>query len=176
MTLQLPVWWAGGFPDRELVVMDALQPILNLVGVEDVAGNPILDGGQPRRPLACTWLPDDYLSLLPLVRIFRGGGAADSTAMVDPAAVQVAVIAETRTESWALMELCRQWLLSFKNGGTVHRPDGSKTLIDTVEELVGPQQFPDLSPEKRLVQLNFRVVCRKPRGLPDYAKVRESLS
>lgn len=176
MNLRFPNWWAGGFPDRELVVMDALQPILDTVDVLDSAGNPVLDNGVPRRPYACSWLPDDYTSHLPLIRVFRGGGAADTTAMVDPAAVQVAVIARDRAESWALMELCRQWLLSFKNGGTVLRADGSKTLIDTVEELVGPQQFPELSPEKRLVQLNFRVTCRKPRGLPDYAKVRETLS
>lgn len=176
MSLGFPTWWKGGFPDRELVVMDALQPILDLVDVLDKDGNPVLDGGQPRRPLACTWLPDDYLNRLPLVRIFRGGGAADVTTMVDPATVQVAVIADTRAESWALLELCRQWLLGFKDGGTVVRADGSKTLIDRVEELIGPQQFPEMSPEKRLTQLNFRVICRKPRSLPDYAKVRESLS
>lgn len=176
MSLHFPDWWHGGFPDRELVVLDALQPVLNLVDVRDRNGDPVLDGSEPRRPLACTWLPADYAARLPLVRVFRGGGAADADVMRDPAAVQVAVIADTRAESWALMEMCRQWLLSFRRGGTVLRADGSKTLIDSVEELVGPQQFPELSPEERLVQLNFRVVCRKLRGLPDYAKVRESLS
>ncbi|WP_405490479.1 hypothetical protein [Nocardia sp. NBC_00511] len=176
MSLRFPDWWEGGFPDRELVVLDALQPILDLVDVLDQNGDPVLDNGQPRRPLACTWLPAKYTERLPLVRIFRGGGAADVTKMVDPAAVQVAVIAETRTDSWALMELCRQWLLSFKNGGTVIRADSSKTFIDSVEELVGPQQFPELSPEERLVQLNFRVVCRPSRPRTDYAKTRESLS
>ena len=48
--------------------------------------------------------------------------------------------------------------------------------MDCIEELVGPQQLPELNFDKRMAQLNFRVVCRKPRGLPDYEKVRESLS
>ncbi|MEU2013108.1 hypothetical protein [Nocardia sp. NPDC019302] len=175
MTLELPDWYEGGFPDRELVVMDALQPVLDLVDVLDADGNQVFDGPDPRRPLACTWLPADYSNHLPVVRVFRGGGAADADVMRDPAAVQVAVIADTRAESWELLEFCRQWLLSFNRGGLVARADGSRTLIDCIEELVGPQQLPELNPDKRLVQLNFRVVCRKPKGLPDYQKIRESL-
>ncbi|MBF6374458.1 phage tail termination protein [Nocardia farcinica] len=174
MSLQFPDWYQGGFPDRELVVMDMLQPVLDTVDVLDRDGNPIFDGPVQRRPFACTFLPQDYGDRLPIVRVFRGGGAADSGTMRDPAMVQVAVIADSREESWQLLEFCRQWLLSY-SGGTVTRADGSKTLIDCVEELVGPAQIPELNPDKRLAQLNFRVTCRKPRGLPDYQKVRESL-
>lgn len=176
MSLVLPAWYEGGFPDRELVVMDALQPVLDLVDVLDSSGAQVYDGAAPRRPLACTWLPADYAQRLPVVRVYRGGGAGDVGVMSDPAAVQVAVIADTRAESWQLLEYCRQWLLSFAHGGTVIRADDSTTLIDCVEELVGPQQLPELNPDKRLVPLTFRVACRKPRGLPDYAKIRESLS
>ncbi|WP_433568059.1 hypothetical protein ACQP1O_43225 (plasmid) [Nocardia sp. CA-151230] len=176
MSLRFPDWWKGGFPDRELVVMDALQPILNTVDVLTSAGQPVLDNGQPRRPQAVSWLPDDYASHLPLVRVFRGGGAAAAGVMADPASVQVATIAETRAESWELAEFCRQWLLSYYRGGTVIREDGSKTLVDCIEELIGPQLMPELNPDDRLVPLTYRVICRKPRGLPDYAKVRESLS
>lgn len=155
--------------------MDALQPVLDLVDVLDGNGNPVMDGPNPRRPLACAWLPPDYADRLPMVRVFRGGGAADAGTMADPASVQVAVIANTRAESWELLEFCRQWLLSFYRGGTVIRADSSKTLVDCIEELVGPQLVPELNPDKRLVPLTFRVTCRKPRGLPDYQKVRESL-
>lgn len=176
MSLAFPPWWVGGFPDREEVVMDALQPILDLVDVLDADGEPLLDGGLPRRPLACTWLPDDFASRLPLVRVYRGGGAAESVALKDPANVQVATIGRTRAESWELAEYCRQWLLSFARGGTVHRADGSTTLVDCIEEFIGPQQLPELSPDSRLVPLTYRVVCRMPSPRVDYAKVRESLT
>lgn len=176
MSLVFPDWHTGGFPDRELVVMDALQPVLDLVEVRDAAGNVILDDGQPRRPLACTWLPDDFASRLPLVRVYRGGGAAEASTMKDPANVQVATIGATRADSWQLAEYCRQWLLSYAKGGTVTHPDGSKTLIDCVEEWIGPQQLPELNPDSRLVPLTYRVVCRPPSPRVDYAKVRESLS
>ncbi|MEV0357106.1 hypothetical protein AB0H71_13695 [Nocardia sp. NPDC050697] len=173
MSLVLGDWFQGGFPDRELVVMDALQPILDEVEIRDQDGDIVMDGPEPRRPLAVTWLPDDYKDRLPLLRVYRGGGAADTGVLRDPAAVQVAAIADTREESWQVMEYCRQWLLSYRHGGTVVRADGSKTLVDCIEELVGPQQLPELNPDKRLVPLTFRVVCRPPKGLPDYEKVRE---
>lgn len=176
MSLVLPDWYGGGFPDRELVVIDALQPVLDLVEVYDLDGVQVFDGLLPRRPLACTWLPEDYTQHLPVVRVYRGGGAADAGVMRDPASVQVAVIADTRAESWELLEYCRQWLLSFHRGGTVTRADDSQTLVDCIEELVGPQQVPELSPDTRLVPLTFRVTCRRPRGLPDYQKIRESLT
>ncbi|MFD4442521.1 hypothetical protein ACFWPK_22400 [Nocardia sp. NPDC058519] len=176
MSLEFPAIWEGGFPDREEVVMDLLQPFLDLVGVLDANGDPILDGGVPRRPMACTWLPDDFVSRLPLVRVYRGGGAAESVAMKDPANVQVATIGRTRSESWELAEYCRQWMLSFSRGGSVARADGSTTLIDCIEEFIGPQQLPELSPDSRLVPLTYRVVCRMPSPRPDYAKVRESLT
>jgi hypothetical protein len=174
-SLRFPNWWKGGFPDRELVVMDALQPVLNLVDVLDDDGNQVYDDGDARRPYACTWLPSDYRDRLPVIRVYRGGGATDVGSLRDPASVQVAVIAATRAASWELMEYCRQWLLSYQSGGTVYRADGSKTLIDTVEEMVGPQQLPELNPDDRMVPLTFRVICRRQRGLPDYQKIRESL-
>lgn len=176
MSLTFPEWWEGGFPDRERVVMDALRPVLNLIDVYDINGALVMDGSTPRRPFACTSLPDNYRERLPVVRFYRGGGAADAGIMRDPASVQVATICDTREESWELMEFCRQWLLSYAKGGTVIREDNSKTLIDCVEELVGPQQIVELAPDKRMVPLSFRVVCRKPRGLPDYQKIRESLT
>lgn len=177
MSLTFPDWYQGGFPDRELVVKDALQPVLNLIDVFDISGAQIMDGTVPRRPTLYTAkLPDNYSDRLPVGRIYRGGGAADVGVLSDPASVQVALIAATREDSWELMEFCRMWLLSYENGGTVHRADGSKTVIDTVGELVGPQLIPELNPDNRMVPLTFRVVCRKPRGLPDYQKIRESLT
>lgn len=175
MSLTFPDWYKGGFPDRELVAMDALAPVLATVDVFDDLGAQIFDGPDPRRPSTCTFLPKGYGDMLPIIRLYRGGGAADSGVLSDSASVQVLTIADTREESWSLMEFCRMWLLSYARGGTVIRADGSKTLVDSVSELVGPQQIPDLNPDKRMVPLTFRVICRKPRGLPDYEKVRESV-
>jgi hypothetical protein len=175
VSLAFPDWYRGGFPDREKVVQDALAPILSTVDVFDDTGAQIFDGGIPRRPHTCTFLDKDYADMLPIIRLYRGGGAADAGVLADPASVQVAVIADTREESWSLMEYCRMWLLSYARGGTVVRADGSTTLIDSVGELVGPQQVPELNPDKRMVPLTFRVVCRKPRGLPDYEQVREAV-
>jgi hypothetical protein len=175
VSLALPDWFKGGFPDREKVVRDALAPILATVDVFDANGVQVFDGPNPRRPYTCTFLPEGYGDMLPIIRLYRGGGAADAGVLSDPASVQVAVIADTREESWELMEYCRMWLLSYARGGTVVRADGSTTLIDSVGELVGPQQVPEMNPDKRMVPLTFRVVCRKPRGLPDYEKVRESI-
>jgi hypothetical protein len=176
VSLGFPSWYKGGFPDREKVVEDILTPVLNTIEVFDVSGNLVVDNGVARRPKVYTRLPKDYTEKLPVVRLFRGGGAADMGVLSDPASVQVATIADTRADSWDLMEFCRMWLLSFERGGSVRRADGSITAVKCIEELVGPQLLPELRIDDRLVPLTFRVDCRLPRGLPDYAKVRESLS
>lgn len=175
MSLSFPSWYKGGFPDRERLVEDILTPVLSTVDVFDVSNNLVVDNGVPRRPTVYTRLPKDYTQRLPIVRLFRGGGAADMGVLSDPASVQVACIAETRDMSWDLMEFCRMWLLSYYRGGTVHRADGSKTAVKCIEELVGPQLLPELRPDDRLVPLTFRIDCRLPRGLPDYEKVRAEL-
>lgn len=163
MSVAFPAWYKGGFPDRELVILDLVQGFLDLC---TPAG------------LACTWLPDNYSQLVasgaPVVRIYRGGMGADG--LWDAAAVQVGVIASTRADSWAVMEYLRQILLSYDHGGLVKRADDTFTSISSIEEIVGPQQIPELNPDNRLVPATFRVECRIPRDVPDYARIRESLS
>ena len=162
MSVVFPDWYEGGFPDRELVVMDALQPFLDLMTPTG---------------LAVTWLPDDYDDLVraghSIVRVYRGGLGVEG--IFDAAAVQLGVIAGTRADSWSVMEYLRQMLLSYKRGGPVRREDGSITHITSVEEMIGPQQVPELNPDYRLVPATFRVECRQPRDIPDYAAIRESL-
>lgn len=165
MSLTFPDWYKGGYPDREWVVIDLLRPFLELVATEGET-----------KPKLRTSLPKDYAEILPIVRVYRGGGAADVGNLTDPASVQLGVIADTREDSWSLMEYCRQIMGTYSNGGGVKRKDGSWTMVDSIEEMVGPSQIPELNPDKRLVPLTFRVVCRKPRGLPDYKQIRESLT
>ncbi|WP_280481620.1 hypothetical protein [Nocardia cyriacigeorgica] len=163
MSVTFPDWWEGGFPDRELVVMDLAQTFLDMLTPQGVA---------------VQWLTKDHTELVdsgvPVVRVYRGGMGADG--LYDPAAVQLGVIAQTRADSWAVMEYLRQILLSYQRGGYVRREDGSLTAISSVSEIVGPQQLPELNPDHRLVPCTFRVECRLPQNLPDYAQIRESLS
>lgn len=162
MSVVFPDWWEGGYPDRELVVLDLVQKYLDLLTPQG---------------LACTWLPDNVTELvdsgIPVVRVYRGGGTEHG--LFDAAAVQIAVIANTRADSWAVMEYLRQIMLSYERGGPVRREDGSITMLASVDEIVGPQQLPELNPDHRLVPATFRVECRYPRTRPDYAAVRESL-
>lgn len=160
--VQFPDWYEGGYPDRELVVMDLVQRFLDLLTPTG---------------LAVTWLPKDMETLLAegrvVVRVYRGGLGVDG--LFDAAAVQLGVIAKTRADSWAVMEYLRQMMLSYKHGGPVRREDGSITHLSHVDEMVGPQQMPELNPDHRLVPATFRVECRLPRDIPDYAAIRESL-
>lgn len=162
MTVTFPGWYEGGFPDREEVVMDLVQAFLDLC---TPAGT------------ACTYLTAEILSAVdagtPAVRVYRGGLGADG--QWDAAAVQVAVIAATRADSWAVMEYLRQILLSYERGGLVPRADGSKTAVASITEMVGPQQLPEFNPDHRMVPATFHVECRRPTTLPDYALIRESL-
>jgi hypothetical protein len=161
MSITFPDWWKGGFPDRELVVMDLLQPYLNMLSPQG---------------LACSWLPEDYGKKLPIVRVYRGGGSENYEIRSDPANVQLGVIGATRADSWAVVEYCRQIMLSYRHGGRVTREDGSTTIVQSIEEMTGPQQLPELSPDYRLVPITFQVNCKWPSGLPDYARVREDLN
>lgn len=162
MSVAFPGWYSGGFPDRELVVLDLVQHYLDMM---TPAG------------LACTWLTQDHTALIDagttVVRVYRGGMGADG--LIDAAAIQLGVISSTRADSWAVMEYLRQIMLSFGHGGAVRRADGSLTMLTSIEEIVGPQQLPELNPDHRLVPATFRVECRYPRELPDYAAIRESL-
>lgn len=160
-----PDWWKGFLPDREFVVMDLLQPFLDQC--ESDTGTTI----------GCdTRLPDELSSHLPFIRVYRGGGAGDVGVLTDPAAVQLGVIGVTRSDSWELMNFCRALMWTYRDGGSVLREDGSHTYVDSITEMTGPQQIPELNPDHRLVPLTFRVTCRPPRGLPNYKQIRESIT
>ncbi|BAH52291.1 hypothetical protein [Rhodococcus opacus] len=155
--VDFPDWYQGSFEDAELLVMDLLQPHLDDITPQGTA---------------CTWLPDNYGDVLPIVRVYRQGGSLDYDQMMDAAQVQLGVIGRSREESWAVLGFCREILRAYKRGGTVLREDGvTKTHIHSCNEMIGPQQIPELNPDFRLVPATFEVVTRYPRGLPDYERV-----
>lgn len=160
--ITFPDWWRGGYPDAELVVLDLVQTYLDLLTPQGVA---------------VAWLTKDHTDTVnsgtPVVRVYRGGAAENG--LFDPAIVQLGVIAATRRDSWEVAEYLRQVLRSFDRGGAVRREDGSITMIESADEVVGPQQLPELNPDHRLVPFSVRVTFRYPRDMPDYAAIRESL-
>lgn len=167
MTITTPGWYRGGFPERTMVTINLLQPFLSLTAPAGIA---------------VSWLPSDYDDVITAsggyyVRVFRAGGGATPHPIFDPAAVQVAVIGESIEDSWAMLEYCRQMLLSYEFGGTVYNADGSFFAeVQCIEEMVGPVEFPEMNPDLRLVPATFHIDCRRPRGLPDYRVIRESLT
>lgn len=152
-----PAWYQGGYPDREALVIGILQPRL-----DEWTGTSIR---------AVSWLPDNaYASTDPIVRVYRTGGGVQGDAARDQAVVQVAVLSPSRALSWAVMEFCRQILLAYDR-----LPAAKRSGVDVAEEVIGPQQIPDLNPEGRLVTTSWRIGCRIPRNTPDYAQVIEGL-
>jgi len=163
VSIVFPDWYAGGWSDRELLMLDLTQRWLDELTPTGVS---------------CTWIPDDIETLLAegrvVARVHRGGLGADG--IVDAAAIQVAVITASRADSWAAMEYLRQMILSYTHGGPVRREDGSISLISFVEEINGPQQIEEMDlDDERIVPATFRIESKLPDTVPDYARIRESL-
>jgi len=173
-----PEFYVGGWPDREKVCQDASRPFTNLLEVWTIDPNTqasvqvMNSDNTPRRPYLCSYIPDNYNDLLPLVRFYRGGGAADRGKLMDSASVQIGVIGATRDDSVFILEYLRQILLALpRSGGAVKRADGSYTQVADVYEIDGPEIAPELNPDNRLVIHTLGVVCRLPRDVPDYGPI-----
>lgn len=161
MAFTFPEWYKGGFPDAELTVRDMLRPYLALCSPS---------------PEVLSWLPEKYDQHLPVVTVFRGSGTIDpESGLVDRPQVQVSCIAKSRADSWALMEFCRQMILSYKNGGRVHHDNGSVSVVKSVCEAVGPELTPAVVFDERIALATFTLETSKSLGVPDYQGVREQL-
>ncbi|HMH59210.1 MAG TPA: hypothetical protein VK537_08515 [Galbitalea sp.] len=170
-----PDIYVGGWPDREKVCQDAMRPFANLLSVYTIDPNTqqqvqvMNPDSTPRRPYLCSYIPDNFNDLLPVVRFYRGGGASDQGKLMDQASVQIGVIAATRDDGWWILEYLRQMMLALpRSGGAVKRADGSTTSVTAVSEIDGPEMIPELNPDNRLVVHTLAVTCRLPRELPDY--------
>lgn len=176
MSLVFPDWFVGGWPIREDVVQAWLTPFLQMVTVKDASGAVVLNGDStPRRPTTCSYLPGQYDTQLPLVPVFSSGGMPGLNRVLDPNSVLIGALAETRDESWALIEFCIQVLLALPHaGGAVKMPDGSYVQVTSVERGLTPELRADADVDLRLVVATLDIDCRLPRSVPDYGpKVAE---
>lgn len=173
-----PDWYQGGFPDREKICRYAATPFTSLLDVYAIDPTTqqqtqvMNTDGSPRRPYLCSWIPTNYNDLLPVIRFYRGGGATDVGKLMDPASVQIGVIAETRDDSEDILEYLRQIFLALpRSGGAVVCPDSSVVSVTDVHEIDGPELIPELNPDSRLAVHTLAVVCRLPRSVTDYGPI-----
>lgn len=133
------------------------------------------------------WLPDTFvLSWLPVsdqilttvqaggayLRIFRVGGqlSADTQrkSNVDCARIQFAAIANTRDESWDIINFVRTVMWAyFDQAGRITGGDIT-CVMSTIGEIQGPQLTPVEFRDERLVPVTFDLEFQRPKGLPDY--------
>jgi hypothetical protein len=133
------------------------------------------------------WLPDtDVLSWLPAsdnvlktiqaggayLRIFRTGGQlsgdTERKSNVDCARIQFAAIANTRNESWDIINFVRSVMWAyFEQSGRITGGDIT-CVMSTIGEVQGPQLSPVEFRDERLVPVTFDLEFQRPKGLPDY--------
>lgn len=137
-----------GWPDVEVAMVTLLDGILaNL----DPAG------------YACITPPADYEDRInrgiAIVTVQRSGGAADR--INDHPVVFISVTTAYRSDSWKVLGWLRPQLHNFS--GQVTNPDGSVAIINSIDDLRGPQREPDIVPDFRRVTQGFSVVTRLDR-------------
>lgn len=126
----------GHFPDVEVVLTDLLTSIA----------------------YTCSTLPDteeEFTALLPLIWVRRTGGRRDLDNITDNPQVQLATHASTRAEAFSLMNRVTTAIES-SPGTTVNG-----VLIDSVNDITGAEQIPDIDPTSRMAQATFVVSFRR---------------
>lgn len=159
MALILPEWYTvPGFHDVEKLIVD------------------FFDWVTSTNVYVCTmipenwWSPDDPLGKPePLIRVWRMPGRADPQLPEDEALVNIATLSRSRQESWELNGFVRDMMRALP-GIKVPREDGSKTVVDTVSEWVGPSQMPEAFIDDKFIPTTFRMSLGMRRIKPDYHK------
>lgn len=153
MTVTLPVWYTGGYPDIEKLLTNWLQPMLSVSVV--------------------SWLPKPavYEEVLQttegFLRIYRTGGKINRPEKRDEPRVQFAALTRSRDDSWTLIEFVRQCLEAFGDTNSSTTVIAS-TKIGCPGEVVGPQLIPELLQDDRLVPITFELWTSRPDGLDKY--------
>lgn len=99
--------------------------------------------------------------------IARGGGAGDIRK--DQAAMQVAAITNSPTESQALIRFIRDVLVCVEDPIEVELEDGDVVTITAVSEMTGPEEIPGLEYDERIVPATFLFTFDNPLSTPDYS-------
>lgn len=140
MSLTLPDWWVGGFPNIENLLKGLLTPLLGA------------------NTQATYWLPtqDVYEQQLSdgkgYLRIYRTGGKINRDENRDEPKVQFAALTRSRDESWELIEFTRQVGEAFLKKAVV---PSTTTPLECTGEVVGPQLVPELFRDDRLVPITL---------------------
>ena len=164
MTEDLPDWYTvPGFHDVEQLFVDYFEWINPNVYV----GTAIPSGW---------WSPDVDPDSLPkaVIRVWRQPGRADPQIPEDEALVNIAALSRNRQRSWRLNGFVRDTMREVP-GIKIPRADGSKTVVDTVSEWVGPSLLPEQFVDDKFVPTSFRVSLGMKRIKPDYHKIIANL-
>lgn len=155
MTLTLPSWYQGGYPDVEKLCRTLFAPLVPNVEVVSWLPKPSVYNQQ-------LTTKEGYL------RCYRTGGRINREQRRDEPKVQFAALTRNRDNSWALIEFVRQVLEDgYGLAGAAVIP-GTTTNLYTTGEVVGPQLIPELISDDRLVPITFELHIAKPKGLPNY--------
>ncbi|BDY33159.1 phage tail termination protein [Mycolicibacterium mageritense] len=153
----LPDWYdVQGFPFAEGAVRALLEPLFptNVDGAVEVVNQ----------------LPDAVLDTGWFGRILfiaRFGGAGDIRK--DQAAMQIAAITNSPTDSQVLTGFVRDVLVCVDDPIEVELEDGRAATITAVSEMTGPEEIPGLEYDERIVPSTFLFTFDNPLSTPDYS-------
>lgn len=160
--ITFPDWYAGGYPDIEMLMQVLFQPLLGTSQNTDGSWNPTyVVTYLPNPAIYNPWLDSGNAYL----RAYRIGGAFNDAEKRDEPRVALAALTRSRDTSWYLIEFVRQVLVCYERGGAVAGAPG--VTLYYAGEVVGPQQTPEIIQDDRLVQITVGLQTKKP-GLPHY--------
>lgn len=174
MTITYPTFWRGGRWNIESLIRD-----LFTLGTNKSA----LDPDELRVERFFTvqsdreaWIKEGNAYLL----VHRRGGRYNNTTLpdTDESICDLVALTADADESAKLNEYITDVLISFEDGGTVHRSaphlSGLSTTFMTVPgEVVGPQLIPELTRDERFVPATWQIHAARPHGLPNYRELLE---
>ena len=99
--------------------------------------------------------------------VARGDGVGDIRK--DQAAMQIAAITNSPTDSQALIRFIRDLLVCVEDPIEVELEDGDAATITAVREITGPEEIPGLEYDERIVPATFLFTFDNPLSTPDYS-------